>query len=77
MGVRRLCQLTHSGSTRRPLGGRTPPTVPALEAKKGTPSLRVFGNISLTIGLGGPALPPIPYVPPVRGVASLVRRAGV
>ena len=23
------------------------------------------------------ALPPIPYVPPVRGVASLVRRAGV
>ena len=36
-----------------------------------------FGNISLTIGLGGPALPPIPYVPPVRGVASLVRRAGV
>ena len=40
MGVRWLSPLTHSGSTRRPLGGRTLPTVPALEAKKGTLSLK-------------------------------------
>ena len=39
-GVRQLCQLTHSGSTRRQLGGRTPPTVPALGAKKGMLSLK-------------------------------------